>query len=314
MDQLPHIDILLATYNGERFVEEQIRSLLEQTYPHWRMIIRDDGSTDNTPSIIHRYEQKYPDKITVVDDGQTNLGVCRNFAKLLEQSTADYIMFCDQDDVWLPEKVQLTFEKMKIMEGRYGCDLPLLVYTDMKVVDENLNSISDSYWKHQAINPKSGRLLNRLLVSNAVIGCTMMFNKKLKELSLPLPLKALMHDWWLALVSVAFGKNDYIHQSTTLYRQHRSNIVGARWSLSLRGIVTQIINAQKHKDYLHKSQEQAAVFAARYKQLLNIIDLQKIEIYSHLKDQNCLKKRYWIIRYKFWWAGFVRSIAMLILA
>ncbi len=312
MDQNPRIDILLASYNGERFIGEQIQSLLDQTYSHWRILIRDDGSTDNTLAVISDYAKKYPEKIAVIEDDQRHLGACRNFAKLLERSTADYIMFCDQDDVWMPNKVQSSLEKIKNMEKRHGCSLPMLVYTDMKVVDERLQVISNSYWKHQAFNPKSGALLNRLLVSNVVIGCTMMFNKKLKELSLPFPQNALMHDWWLALVSVAFGKNEYIRETPIFYRQHQANVAGAKWSLRFRSVISQIRNVQKHKDYLRASQEQAEAFVERYMHLLNKTDLRKIQIYSHLKDQNCLKKRYCIIRYQFWWAGFVRSLAMFV--
>ncbi len=312
MYQNPRIDILLASYNGEQFIGEQIQSLLEQTYSHWRLLIRDDGSADNTLAVIRDYSKKYPEKIAVIEDDQQRLGACRNFAKLLERSTADYIMFCDQDDVWLPNKVQLTLEKMKNMEKRHGDALPLLVYTDMKVVDEQLQVISNSYWKHQAFNPKSGTVLNRLLVSNVVIGCTMMVNRKLKELSLPFPQNVLMHDWWLALVSAAFGKNEYSPEAPILYRQHQSNVAGAKWSLSFRGVVSQIRNAQRHIEYLRASQEQAEAFAKRYVHLLRKTDLRKIQVYSHLRDQNCLKKRYCIIRYQFWWAGFVRSAAMFV--
>ena len=99
------VDILLATYNGERFLDEQMHSLLSQSYTEWHLIIRDDGSTDNTLAIIQRYKKQYPNKITILEDNLANLGACRNFGRILEQSDADYAMFCDQDDVWLPKKI-----------------------------------------------------------------------------------------------------------------------------------------------------------------------------------------------------------------
>ncbi|HUL01109.1 MAG TPA: glycosyltransferase family 2 protein, partial [Nitrospirota bacterium] len=196
MIQYPTIDIILATYNGERFLRAQVQSILNQTYPHWRLIMRDDNSTDRTPDIIRGYIEKYPDKMEEIVDSGTNIGVCRNFAKLLERSTADYTMFCDQDDIWMPMKIALTLKKMLTMEGANGKDVPLLVYTDMKVVDDNLSVVADSFWRNQAFNPEIGKSLNRFLVSNVATGCTVMINKRLRILSLPIPREALMHDWW----------------------------------------------------------------------------------------------------------------------
>ena len=313
MNHNPTIDILLATYNGGRYLAEQIQSLLDQTYTRWRLIIRDDGSSDDTLSVVHQYRERYPDKITLIEDGEGNLGPCRNFARLLEHADADYTMFCDQDDVWLPTKIALTLEKMSELIAKYGKDVPLLVYTEMKVVDENLSLISDSYWKHQAFNPESGRRLNRLLVGNVIIGCTMMFNRTLRELSLPFPREALMHDWWLGLVAVVLGKSDYLREPTTYYRQHKSNVVGANWHLTIPAVMVLAFSLRKHKDHLLRTQEQAAALAERYGHLLNKMDLEKVLVYSQLKDQSCIKKRYFILKYHFLWAGYLRNTAMFVL-
>src|SRR5689334_536818 len=112
-----HVIILLATFNGEQYIAEQIQSLLDQTYTNWRLIIRDDNSKDNTSAILTRYQQQYPDKITVMPNGGTNLGSVLNFNALLTfAQDAEYIMFCDQDDKWLPHKIEDTFNAMLQLE------------------------------------------------------------------------------------------------------------------------------------------------------------------------------------------------------
>jgi glycosyltransferase involved in cell wall biosynthesis len=317
MNQNPLVDILLATYNGERFIEEQIRSLLEQTYLHWRLIIRDDGSTDNTRTIVRRIKEQYPEKTIILEDNLTNLGSCRNFGKLLENSTAEYTMFCDQDDVWLPRKIELTLGKMQRMEKRYGNGRPLLVYTDMFVVNHELSVISNSFWRHQAFNPRIGKSLSRFLVSNVATGCTVLINKKLREMSVPFPEDVLMHDWWVGLISVALGENDYLDEPTILYRQHEMNVAGAKWNLSPSSIVKKILQFEKLKEearrHLHRTIRQARSFASRYRSLLREKDYQKISAYAELDELGFIKKRFYIVRHGFWWAGFVRSLVMFII-
>ncbi len=317
MDQLPHIDILLATYNGERYVEEQIRSLLKQTYPHWHLIIRDDGSTDNSLSIIHRYKQNYPDAITIIEDGQVNLGACRNFGRLLERSTGDYVMFCDQDDVWLPKKIELTLGKMRSLEERYGSDRPLLVYTDMYVVNDALSVISDSFWHHQVFNPRIGKSLSRFLVSNVATGCTVMINKKLRDLSVPIPEEAMMHDWWVGLISVTLGQNDYVSEPTILYRQHALNVAGAKWDLSPAAVMKKLLQfgelKRVNRQHQLRAQKQAGIFASRYRTYMCEEDYKKIRTYAEMVEQGFFEKRYNIIRHGFWSAGFVRSLVMFLI-
>jgi len=317
MKQQPAIDIVLAAYNGEQYLDKQIQSILNQTYSHWRLIIRDDKSTDNTPEVINRYAKRYPDNIVVMTDFFHNLGVCGNFGKLLEHSTAGYTMFCDQDDVWLPRKIELTFAKMHGMEKTHGKDMPLLVYTDMKVVDDNLNVLSDSFWHHQIFNPDIGRSLSRFLVSNVATGCTVMINKKLRELVTPLPQDAMMHDWWAGLVAVALGKSDYVDEATVMYRQHAANVVGATWNLTLQTFIDKLMHfgelKQINREHLLRTQQQAGALAARYKALLGERAFKIIMAYANLNSQSSFKKRFSIIRYGFWWSGFVRNAVMFLI-
>lgn len=221
------IDILLAAYNGERFLKEQIDSILSQTYKDWHLLIRDDGSTDATIQIIKSYAAKYPDKIRFVEDNLGNLGVGQNFGRLLELCESEYIMFCDQDDVWLPEKIEKTFSKVKEAEKSYP-DTPVLVFTDLKIVDENLKVIADSLHSYHKIDPVKESLLKNLIFHSFVTGSTIMINKKLRDISIPVPQFSRMHDWWVALNAAKNGKIIYIPQATVLYRQHPKNVVGSK--------------------------------------------------------------------------------------
>lgn len=220
------IDILLATYNGDKYLDAQLKSVLDQTYKHWKLIVRDDGSKDKTLKILQHYANKFPDKIKIILDNDNNIGACQNFAKLLNHSNSEYIMFCDQDDIWLPDKIKITLDKMIEVEKKIP-DKPILIHTDLNIVDENLNHLSNSMWKYQNLDLSFEKNIYKIAIHNVVTGCTVMINKAAKNCSCPIPQKALMHDWWIAINVCKYGIIDHVPQSTILYRQHSDNKYGA---------------------------------------------------------------------------------------
>ena len=239
------VDILLATYNGARFVQRQIESVLENVQPGWRILIRDDGSADGTVSIVERIAASRPECITVIADGGQRLGASGNFARLLKHADADYVMFCDQDDVWLPSRIEKPLERMRNLEDSLGRDTPILVHTDLAVVDEDLRPLGPSFWRYGRIDPRGGDYLGRLLVRNVVTGCAATINRALVRLASPIPPTAMMHDWWLALVAAGCGRLEYLPEATILYRQHSGNAIGARawnWSVAARIIARRLRN------------------------------------------------------------------------
>jgi glycosyltransferase involved in cell wall biosynthesis len=221
------INILLASFNGEKYLRAQLNSIFKQTYSHWKLIIRDDGSTDQTIKIVEEYIERYPEKIELLKDGKENLGPTLNFSELMSYSKANYIMFADQDDIWLPHKIDITLNKIKMLEQEYSSSTPLMVFSDLKVVDNNLNVKAESMWKHQKLDPNITKSLYKILAQNVVTGCSMMINQAAKKVACPIPTKNVLHDHWIAINVCKYGKIDYISEPLILYRQHANNDLGA---------------------------------------------------------------------------------------
>ncbi len=273
------IAILLSTYNGEIYLSEQIDSIINQTNQLWQLYIRDDGSKDKTTSIILEYVNKYPEKVFYKVDEKGNVGVKSSFEILLQHTEADYYMFCDQDDVWLPNKVELTLRRMQQIEEEFP-SFPLLVHTDLCVVNQHLQEIAPSFWEYSDILPHIiDKEIGYMAIVNSITGCTTMINNKAKEISLPFPIQSIMHDAWIGLCCIKNGKLDYITQATILYRQHSNNAVGAK---------------QINKNLLYKLKEIYKIFSANKQQYLQVNQIQSLSLWQYinykLKYRNLIKK------------------------
>lgn len=223
------IEILLSVYNGEKYLQEQIDSILSQTYKDWNLLVRDDGSKDRSLDIIKEYATKYPDKIRIHTDSFGNVGVKRSFELLLEASNSEYFMFCDQDDFWLPNKIELSYNQIKLDESSLGSDVPLLVHTDLSIVNQNLEDVGLSMYKTLKAYPKKIKSNKHIpFIAYLVTGCTILGNKKLKEVSLPFPEDIDLHDVWVFRKAILSNGNvSSLYDKTILYRQHQSNVRGA---------------------------------------------------------------------------------------
>lgn len=222
-----HVVIIMATYNGARYVEEQINSIQKQTFQDWMLLVRDDGSRDNTCQRVACMAQQ-DRRIRLLADDLGNRGTIGNFAVLMEaalQADADYLFFADQDDIWQPEKLSVMLAAMGELESKLP-DMPLLVHCDLEVVDEKLHSIAESFTRYSGLSPNDADL-GVLLCQNQVTGCACMINRDLLELAHPVPPEVLMHDWWLALLAAASGRVGYIPMPLVKYRQHGGNVLGA---------------------------------------------------------------------------------------
>lgn len=223
----PEVEILLATYNGERFLQEQIDSLLSQTYRPVRVLARDDGSTDATVAILNRASQVHPEIFRQLPTGTPTGNAKWNFLLLMKASSAPYVALSDQDDVWLPDKVSASMAAMAALEQQYGAAVPLLVFTDLTVVDQELNVVHSSFWANQNIDADRIGQLRHVLAQNVVTGCTALMNRALVDRCTEMPDAVFMHDWWIALNACIFGHGKALPVATMLYRQHGGNLVGA---------------------------------------------------------------------------------------
>lgn len=231
------VDILLATYNGEKYLKEQIDSILKQTYSDFRLIISDDASKDGTREILEEYEKL--DKRIEVYYHKKNVGSTKNFEFLLSKVKAPYYMLSDQDDIWFMNKVEKSLKKIE----ESGCDL---VFGDLEVVDDKLNTVNDSFAKMKNLYNKimNDHNYEALFLNNYVTGCTIISKKECLDKILPFPknTKYLIHDYWIALVISQTGRIAYMDEPLLKYRQHSGNQVGVKTESEKKQSINEIRN------------------------------------------------------------------------
>lgn len=313
------IDILLTVYDGERFVGEQLRSLQAQTHADWRLWVRDDGSTDGTADRV-RTAAASDGRIRLLPADGVRRGAVGGFGWLLEtvESDAPYTMFCDQDDVWLPRKIEVTLAAMRQAEREAAGGTPVLVHTDLTVVDADLSVVDPSFWRYQAIRPELTGL-NRLLVQNCVTGCTAMLNRSLRELVAPLPSEALQHDWWVALVASALGRIVHVPEPTILYRQHGRNDTGARlYRRGLRAALWRAVQAhgrtQHLRGFLRRSAGQATALLRCHEERLDPRQRDLLRRYAELPDCGPLRRKLRLLELRTFLPVLDRNIGLILRA
>ncbi|AOU98649.1 hypothetical protein BI364_12385 [Acidihalobacter yilgarnensis] len=226
------IDIALATFNGARFLPALLASIAGQTMAPDSIQVRDDGSIDETCSILER-ERKVAMPIEFLMDDDGPLGPAANFGRILSHCTSDYTLLADQDDLWHQNKVAELVACAERLEKQQGRSLPTLVYSGARIIDSDGRVLAPSASRWQGFKSHTGEDFKRELIQNTVPGCTMLVNRALLEVALPVPDAAVMHDWWLLLVAHTLGEVRCVPQPLVDYRQHESNTIGAEaWDMS----------------------------------------------------------------------------------
>ena len=223
------VEILMAVYNGEAFLAAQIDSILSQSDSRWHLTISDDGSTDGSGTVIDDYANRYPGRIARYRSGRRFGNARDHFFHLMDRCDMRFILFCDQDDVWYPDKVGKTRRALEDAESRWGADMPVLVFSDQTPTDADLKPLSPSLMRYQ--KQYFGHFDYRsILMQNVVTGGAMGVNRALARLGggREDTSQIIMHDWWLAAVAARFGKIVYIDEPLGIYRQHGDNAVGAK--------------------------------------------------------------------------------------
>lgn len=279
------ISILMTTYNGEKFLAEQLDSLFAQTIQDFVLYIRDDNSVDSTLQIAESYAEKYPDRVVVSANAVNSGGAKHNFIRMMIEHADDYLMLCDQDDVWLRDKIERSLQKMRELEGVYGRDTPLLVHTDLCVVDAGLRVLSDSFCKAMNANYNRTRLRDQL-IQNTLTGCTALYNRALSDLIYAEPPYMVMHDWWLMLVASAFGHIGHIAEPTIYYRQHAQNEIGAADVRTLRYKIHKLINYQEVRQAIRNTYPQAGSLLTLYRSSMRREQIELVETYCKIPGMN----------------------------
>lgn len=304
--------ILLAAYNGQKYIGEMVDSIIAQDYSDWHLILSDDNSSDATLKILDNYAQNYPDKITHYRSGKRFGNAQNHFMHLLEQfQEAPYIMFCDQDDIWHNDKISKTLNKMKEIEKDPA--IPAMVHTDLCVVDGSLNVIDPSFMHFSKLDGNRMELC-RLLVQNVVTGCTMMINRALAKQATENVAQGdiLMHDWWLALIAAAYGQTGFLNEATIDYRQHGDNVVGAKNIRSMHYIINKIFGTEICVA-MRNTFKQAETFEKNFNEIIPLDKAKLISAYVQLGRKNSLIRKIGYIRYGFWKIGLTRKIAQILM-
>lgn len=270
------VAILMSTYNGEKYLQEQIKSIQAQTNHSWHLYIRDDGSSDNTVQLLSKIADE-DERITFVnEDSQQNVGVIHSFMTLLRQTSARYYMFSDQDDYWLPDKVDRAIKTVSNYDNQ---NIPVCYHTELQEVDAALKPIGLM---------KNGRVWSdslHFLFGNCVTGCTMLINQSLKDKLILSQLdenKIMMHDWWFALVASVFGKVIYDPKPSIKYRQHSDNVVGGADSQSVKSLIKRSQNLRQELIAFQHMVTMIAEFKSLYEKILDG-DLKKyVDCYGNL--------------------------------
>ncbi len=277
-NKFPRVTVLLSTYNGDKYIGEQLDSLLNQTYNNFNILVRDDGSSDNTVNILELYEKRYPSKFSIIKG--INVGVIKSFFELIECCSEDssYIAFCDQDDFWEPLKIERAVSALEASKAKIKgyC-------SNLKLVDENLNFLSIKY--NKMLRPS----FYNAIFENIVTGCTFVVNNELifllkNRINFINSNNILMHDWFLYIIATSFGEVIYDKESYIQYRQHTNNVVGMDTNI-ISKIKRRTRNFYKYKNRRIKQVEE---FYINYKdELLE----NKMKYLDKLINANTIMKR-----------------------
>ena len=266
------IDILLATYNGSKYLHEQLDSILSQSYGNINVIIRDDGSSDNTVMIINEYEEK-DNRVKLLNDNLGNLGFVRNFEELMKNSTSEYLMFSDQDYIWDNNKVETSYTRIKAIEEINGKSCPILVHTNSKIM--NYETRTKSLFISDCAKNSS---FENSFFNFFVQGSTMLINGSLKREALPFSKEVYLHDRYLHLIAEFIGIRSYIDVPTMDYRQHSNNEIGSS---------VNVIDKIKNKRYFNLKDRELLIFLDNtYSAKLDEIKKEKMDAYKLIVNNN----------------------------
>jgi glycosyltransferase involved in cell wall biosynthesis len=315
----PAIEIAVATYNAGPWLDPFLESLAAQDFAEWRVLVRDDGSTDGTPDRLSQWQRRLPERFSILPgSGAKNLGATANFNAVLQATAAARVMMADQDDIWLPQKIARTLDAMRQAEKDSGAATPLAIFTDAEVIDGAGVSVAPSYWQWNRTD--LGRLgaLHRIAMDSPALGCTMMLNRALLDVALPIPAGVPYHDWWLAMAAVAFGRLVPLRDRTIRYRRHGANVTSDPYSgdpsTALRRTLRSPAGPRRRlQKLIVQTAAQSRAFVERYRNRLPPRDAAALDSLANLPNCGPLARRVALVRHGLWFSSPVKNLGLLAL-
>ena len=300
-------DVILAVWNGQDYLPAMLDSLLSQTTSEFNVLVRDDGSTDGSREILENYKQKFDGRLSVIA-GEPTRSATANFAILMRETKADYVLFADQDDVWRPEKVGLTLRSLKEAEAKYGRSTPIYFATDIEVANKDLELINPSYWKWKRLKASRMSKLSQSLICVSVQGMASGINRALLDLANPVSAKAISHDWWTQLIAAAMGKVICDPTPTALYRVHGGNASGPK-PVGVLPYLRLGLDASFLRRGLGRRIEQANALADALAGRMPPDKLKIIRRFTSLQSQGFLQRRWTLVSGNYLYHDLVRNVA-----
>jgi glycosyltransferase involved in cell wall biosynthesis len=300
-------DVILAVFNGQTYLPEMLDSLLSQTTRDFNVLVRDDGSRDKSLEILESYKARFHGRLSVIT-GEPSGSATANFGILMRETKADYALLADQDDVWKPEKVELTLRSLKEAEAKYGRSTPIYFATDIAVVNKDLELISASYWKWKRLRPSMMSNLSQSLICVPIQGMASGLNRALLDLANPVAEKAISHDWWAQLIAAAMGKVICDPTVTALYRVHGGNASIPK-KVSVISYAKLGLDASFLRRGLGRRIEQANALADALAGRMPPDKLKIIRRFTKLQSQGYLQRRWTLVSGNYLYHDLVRSAA-----
>ncbi|WP_298263710.1 glycosyltransferase [Acidocella sp.] len=314
------IDIAMSVYNADKWLPEMLDSIVRQTARSWRLIVWNDGSTDKTAEILQEWQERHPDRMFLIQNKENkNLGIAQGFSEALTCCDAPYVMLADGDDIWLPDKIELSYEFIRSQESRLPPQTPILIHTDLEMVSADKVSIAPSTWQVYRMRPTDNKI-RRIMYGNNVSGATMLMNRAVVDIALPIPETLKEQDWWLALAASAFGVIVPLPKVTMLYRRHgnNDNIISNSPSARdrMRRVLTTVYRPSSARRRIYelfgRSYYICNIFYYRYKNQLTPELSQMFSDYINLRSLGFWRRRYVIIRYGLWFRNVLADVGLML--
>ena len=283
------ISVAMATYNGVKYIEEQLFSIINQTFPPKEIIIVDDCSTDNTVEIVRKIQKNHSS--IILYNNEVNLGPINTFKVAIGKCNFNNVALSDQDDIWESNKLEICFQELKKINVKTR---PCIVFTDLQMINSNGDLIGSSFWKIQGYNP-SKIDLKHILIGNIVTGCTVMMNGCMKNEIAMMPNKVIMHDYWIALIAFGIGNYKAINQTPIRFRVHENNVT-EKSKLNIFERIILFVNVFFDSENIYKTENilQAEIFFKYYEKSLNLENYKQLKRFIMLKNKNSLIKKLYV--------------------